>query len=36
VHTFTGLKLRTKGWQAITVMDTQNNTIRATWLIDVT
>jgi hypothetical protein len=35
VHTFTGLKLRTKGWHTITVMDTLNNSILGTWLIDV-
>jgi hypothetical protein len=36
VHTFTGLKLKTKGWQTITVVDTLNNSILGTWTIDVT
>jgi len=35
-HTFSKLKLKTKGWQTITVTDTLNNTILGTWLIDVT
>jgi hypothetical protein len=35
VHTFTKLKLKTTGWQTITAMDTQNNSILGTWLIDV-
>jgi hypothetical protein len=36
VHTFTGLKLKTKGWQTITVTDTLNSSILGTWTIDVT
>jgi len=36
VHTFSKLKLKTKGWETITVADTLNNTIQGTWLIDVT
>jgi hypothetical protein len=35
VHTFTGLKLKTKGWPTITVMDTLNNSILGSWTIDV-
>jgi hypothetical protein len=35
-HTFTGLKLKTKGWQTITVKDTLNSSILGTWTIDVT
>jgi hypothetical protein len=36
VHTFNKLKLKTKGVQTITVMDTLNNSILGTWTIDVT
>jgi hypothetical protein len=36
VHTFSRLKLKTKGVQTITVMDTLNNSILGTWTIDVT
>jgi hypothetical protein len=36
VHTFSKLKLKTKGVQTITVMDTLNNSILGTWTIDVT
>ena len=36
VHTFSKLKLKTKGWETITVTDTLNNTIVGSWLIDVT
>ena len=36
VHTFTNLKLRTKGWQTITIVDTLNNPILGTFMIDVT
>jgi hypothetical protein len=35
VHTFTGLKLKTKGWQTITVTDTLNSSILGSWTIDV-
>jgi uncharacterized delta-60 repeat protein len=36
VHTFTGVKLKTRGYQTITVVDTANNTILGTLTIDVT
>lgn len=36
VHTFSGLKLKTKGVQTITVTDTLNGTILGIWTIDVT
>jgi hypothetical protein len=36
VHTFTGLKLRTKGTQTITIEDTVNTAILTSLLIDVT
>jgi hypothetical protein len=36
VHTFTRLKLKTKGLQTLTIEDTLNNAILGTWLIDVT
>jgi hypothetical protein len=36
VHTFTGLKLKTKGPQTITIVDVMNNTILGTFLINVT
>jgi hypothetical protein len=35
VHQFTGLVLKKKGWQTITVFDTSNNTILGTISIDV-
>jgi hypothetical protein len=35
VHPFTGLVLRKKGWQTITVIDASNNTILGTISIDV-
>jgi hypothetical protein len=36
VHTFSGVKLRTKGMQTITVMDTLNNSILGSWSLDAT
>jgi hypothetical protein len=36
VHTFTNLKLKTKGMQTITIVDVMNNTILGTFLINVT
>ena len=36
VHTFTNLKLKTKGMQTITIWDTLNNTILGAFLINVT
>jgi hypothetical protein len=35
VHTFTNLKLRTKGMQTITIVDTLNNTILGIFMINV-
>jgi hypothetical protein len=35
-HTFSGLKLKTKGWQTITVADTVTVSTIGSWLIDVT
>ena len=36
VHTFTNLKLKTKGMQTITIVDTLNNVILGTFMINVT
>jgi len=36
VHTFTNLKLKTRGMQTITIWDTLNNTILGTFMINVT
>ena len=35
VHTFTGLKLKTKGTHNITVVDTLDGSILGTWVIKV-
>jgi Beta-propeller repeat len=36
VHTFTNLKLKTKGMQTITIVDVMNNSILGTFMINVT
>ncbi|HVK13582.1 MAG TPA: hypothetical protein VM597_32850, partial [Gemmataceae bacterium] len=35
VHTFTGLKLRQRGWHTLTVIDTENNVITGSVTIEV-